>query len=187
MEHDRPVVGFAGRRVHRSVLFVAEAPGRLGAVKTRLPLSGDATGRNFDRLLEAAGWARNDVWVTNAIMCWPRGENGNNGRPQSEELRNCSQHLERQIAVVDPRVVVPLGLVALDALRLLAPIERAPLRELVGRPLSWADRTIVPLYHPSPRVVNTTRSLADQAADFVALRALVEACRRPPQKLLRVA
>jgi uracil-DNA glycosylase len=187
MEQDRPVVGFIGRRVRRPVLFVAEAPGRLGAVKTRLPLSGDATGRNFDRLLATAEWTRAEVWVTNAIMCWPRADNGNNGRPQNHELRNCSQHLARQIAIIDPLFVVPLGLVALDALRLLAPLERAPLRELVGHPMSWAGRVVVPLYHPSPRVANTTRSLARQMEDFVALRALVDHRLRHGSKSLRVA
>ena len=55
METDQAVVGFVGRRVHRPVLFVAEAPGRFGAVKTRLPLSGDVSGRNFEFLLEAGG------------------------------------------------------------------------------------------------------------------------------------
>lgn len=174
MERDRPVVGFVGRRVRRPVLFVAEAPGRLGAVKTRLPLSGDATGRNFELLLEAAGWTRADVWVTNAVMCWPRGVNGNNGRPLSQELVNCSDHLRRQIEIVDPLLVVPLGLVALDALRLIAPIERAPLRDIVGKRHHWAGRLVVPLYHPSPRVINTRRPLVEQIQDFVAVRALLD-------------
>ncbi len=174
METDRAVVGFVGGRVRRPVLFVAEAPGRFGAVKTRLPLSGDASGRNFDFLLAAAGWSRADVWVANAVMCWPRGENGNNGRPSRVELLNCSRHLTQQIEIVDPLVVVSLGLVALDALRLLAPVERGPLRNLVGQRLDWANRVLVPLYHPSPRVVNTTRALSEQTRDFHALRQLVD-------------
>ena len=107
-------------------------------------------------------------------MCWPRGANGSNGRPSREELLNCSRHLARQVEIVDPLVIVSLGLVALDALRLLAPVERSPLRDLVGRRLNWADRVLVPLYHPSPRVVNTTRSLSEQRRDFHALRELVD-------------
>jgi DNA polymerase len=174
MESDKAVVGFVGRRVRRPVLFLAEAPGRLGAVKTRLPLSGDVTGRNFERLLEAANWTRRDVWVANAVMCWPRAANGNNGRPSHSELLNCSHHLARQIEIIDPLVVVSLGHVALDALRLLAPVDRGPLRDLVGRRLEWAGRVLVPLYHPSPRVVNTTRSLSEQARDFCALREFVD-------------
>jgi uracil-DNA glycosylase family 4 len=174
MDTDQAVVGFVGTRVRRPVLFVAEAPGRLGAVKTRLPLSGDVSGRNFESLLEAAGWSRSDVWVANAVMCWPCGANGNNGRPNREELLNCSRHLARQVEIIDPLVIVSLGLVALDALRLLAPIERGPLRQLVGQRFNWANRVLVPLYHPSPRVVNTTRSLSEQTLDFRALRELVD-------------
>ena len=56
------------------VLFVAEAPGRLGAEKTGIPLFGDRTGDRFELLLCEMGLARNEVFITNVVRCRPPGK-----------------------------------------------------------------------------------------------------------------
>ena len=166
-------MGYRGLARRRDVLVVAEAPGRLGAVRTGLPLSGDATGRNFERLLAGIGWRREQIWVTNAVLCWPASPAGLNRRPTRSELRNCSSHLARLVQAIDPLVVLPLGLTALEALRGLGELPRAPLRELVGRRLPWNGRLVIPTYHPSPRVMNTVRSFDEQLSDLQAVGAFV--------------
>lgn len=158
-----------GARVQRPIMFVAEAPGRLGALKTGLPLSGDVSGENFEALLRHAGWTRRDVWVTNAVLCWPASPEGNNRSPSRAELTNCVQYLRTQIALVRPIVVAPLGVAALSALNLLSPVQSLLLRTAVARPQPWLGRYLFPLYHPSPRVVNTCRRMPQQRADFRAL------------------
>jgi DNA polymerase len=168
------ILQVVGRRIRRSTMFVAEAPGRLGAVRTRLPLSGDATGQNFENLLAEAGWTRRDVWITNAVLCWPGSLQGLNRRPSTAELQSCSHFLAEQLSLVQPSVVVPLGLAALAALHLVSPIPSIVLRTAVGRPHDWYGRFLFPLYHPSPRVVNTRRSLVKQRADFRVLRRFVD-------------
>ncbi|MGH2922324.1 MAG: uracil-DNA glycosylase, partial [Gaiellaceae bacterium] len=165
---------FVGPRARRPVMFVAEAPGRLGAARTGLPLHGDATGRNFEWLLDEVGWTRADVWVTNAVLCWPEGEGGVNDRPSREEIDACGGFLRRQLEIVDPLVVAPLGLVALEALGRLAPVERGPMSALASKAQKWEGRLLMPLFHPSPRVTNTRRSLELQVNDMLALRALVD-------------
>jgi uracil-DNA glycosylase family 4 len=160
-------------------MFVAEAPGRLGAARTGVPLHGDASGRNFEWLLEQAGWTRADVWVTNAVLCWPEGKGGANSRPRRAEIEACSGFLRRQLELVDPLVVAPLGLVALHALGRLASVRRGPLEALAGRQQEWEGRWLVPLFHPSPRVTNTRRSLERQREDIYALRRFVD--RAAPQ------
>src|SRR5215211_5220556 len=60
------------------VLFVAEAPGRLGGDRTGVPLSADQSGRNFGEFLSSAGLDRADVFVTNAVLCNPRDARGLN-------------------------------------------------------------------------------------------------------------
>lgn len=165
-------IGFVGPRARRPLMFVAEAPGRLGAARTGLPLHGDATGRNFEWLLEQAGWTRADVWVTNAVLCWPEGEGGVNGSPSRDEIRACSSFLRRQLEIVDPLVVAPVGLVALRALAQIAPVREGRMGKLVARPQEWDGRLLVPLFHPSPRVTNTVRSLKRQREDMLALRRL---------------
>src|SRR5262245_51704452 len=101
------ILRIVGQRVRRAIMFVAEAPGRLGAVRTRLPLSGDTTGRNFEHLLEHVGWTRRDVWVTNAVLCWPGSAVGLNRRPSKDELLTCSPFLAAQVSLIRPSVVVP--------------------------------------------------------------------------------
>jgi uracil-DNA glycosylase family 4 len=134
------------------VVFVAEAPGRLGAEKTGIPLFGDRTGDRFDQLLHEMRLERNEIFVTNAILCNPRDEDGNNDSPKSYEVRNCSRLLERTIEVVNPKVVVALGRIALEALRLLRRHD-ATLRRDVAKIRSWGTRRLIVLYHPGPRTV----------------------------------
>lgn len=132
------------------VMFVAEAPGRLGAERTGIPLFGDRTGDRFEALLSRMGWKRCDVFLTNAILCNPRNEDGNNDVPTTLEIRNCSTFLARTIDVVNPALVVALGNVALRALRLLE-THALTLGEVGGHPVPWRGRLLAALYHPGPR------------------------------------
>jgi len=165
------VLGPGNGPLDARVLFVAEAPGRLGGDRTGLPLSGDQSGRNFDAFLSAAGLERGRVFVTNAILCNPRDERGLNDRPRAAELRNCSAHLTELIDLLDPPWVVALGRVALDALRLVAP-HRAELARDVGTATGWAGRRLVPLYHPGPRSV-ARRGHARHVEDYRRLTSLM--------------
>src|SRR5438128_6422356 len=88
--------------IHARVLFIGEAPGRKGADRTRIPFSGDQSGKNFDRFLASINLKRSEIFITSAALCNPRTSSGANRRPSSEELRNCSDFLERTIALVDP-------------------------------------------------------------------------------------
>ena len=154
-----------------TVLFVAEAPGRLGADRTGVPLSGDQTGRTFDALLAGAGIARSRVFISNALLCNPRKLDGRNDRPRAAELRNCSDHVRATIDVLDPTWVVTLGRAALDALALVEPHDRILARD-VATAVSWHGRNLVPLYHPGPRAL-IRRPLAQQAADYAILASLI--------------
>src|SRR6476660_3468564 len=104
-------------RIDARVMFIGEAPGRKGADRTRVPFSGDQSGKNFDRFLTSVGLARSEIFITSAALCNPRMATGANRRPTSKELRNCSDFLQRTIELIDPRVIVTLGGVALEALK----------------------------------------------------------------------
>ena len=165
------VLGAGNGPLDARLLFVAEAPGRLGGDRTGVPLSADQSGRNFDAFLAAAGLDRGEVFVTNAVLCNPRGERGLNDRPRAAELRNCSAHLADLLALLDPPWVAALGRVALDALGLLAPHD-AQLARDVATAIPWAGRRLVPLYHPGPRSV-ARWGRAGHIADYHRLAALV--------------
>ncbi|MER3420928.1 MAG: uracil-DNA glycosylase [Chloroflexota bacterium] len=171
MEGRRRVLGYANGLPDTRVMFVAEAPGRRGGEITGVPLTRDQSGRRFTHLLAVAGLTREQVFITNAVLCNPQRADGANRSPSTAEVRACSGWLRAQIALVDPLVIVTLGATALRALAL---IELHPyrLRDCVATPLPWYGRILVPLYHPSPRA-DLSRPYREQEADFARLRELL--------------
>ena len=159
------VLSWRNGSVGARVMFVGEAPGRQGGDRTRVPFSGDQSGRNFGRYLASIGLGREDVFITNAALCNPRAESGANRRPTRREVSNCSEFLRRQIEVVDPCVVVTLGAVSLEALRAVE-YHQLSLKENVGQIREWGGRLLVPLYHPSPQVLASHRREAAQLEDY---------------------
>jgi uracil-DNA glycosylase family 4 len=129
---------------------VAEAPGRLGAEKTGIPLFGDRTGDRFEELLQKMNLRRGEVFITNAVLCNPRDHNGNNDTPTKTEIANCSSFLLRTIELVSPNVVIALGRTALYALSMIVP-HQLTLRDSVGTLTSWGSFKLGVLYHPGPR------------------------------------
>jgi uracil-DNA glycosylase family 4 len=134
------------------VLFVGEAPGRYGAGRSGVPFHGDESGRRFESLLAVAALRREDVFVTNAVLCNPLDAEGRNRRPHRAEMEQCGAFLKRQIEVVDPAIVVALGVVALQALGRIEPHD-ITLRRDVGQRVGWLGRQMVALYHPGRRAL----------------------------------
>ena len=165
------VLGPANGASAARVMFVGEAPGRLGAGRSGVPFQGDESGRRFSALLDLAGLRRDEVFVTNALLCNPVDAAGRNRRPRLSEVDRCRPFLEAQIEAVDPRVVVALGEVALLALRRIETHE-ARLRSHAGEAIEWAGRLLVPLYHPGRRAL-VHRGEALQQADWLRLSQIV--------------
>jgi|GEM_PF-152833 len=166
------VLSQANGSLNAKILFIAEAPGRLGADRTGIPLFGDRTGNNFEALLGNVGWRREDVFITNAILCNPRDGEGNNGTPTPEEVMNCSAYLEMTIALVRPDIIATLGATALNALDLIHH-HGLSLSQNVGEVVHWLGIKLVPLYHPGPRAM-IHRSMIKQRSDFMRLAKVVD-------------
>lgn len=154
--------------INPGVMFIAEAPGRNGADRTRIPFHGDKSGETFESLLASIHLTRQEIFITNSVMCSPRKPSGANDKPTKTEIRNCSSFLRRQIELINPPVIATLGAVALEALKLVEP-HGFTLREQAARILSWNGRLLVPLYHPSPQVIITVRNLEEQKRDYQTL------------------
>lgn len=154
------------------VMFVGEAPGRKGADRTRIPFSGDQSGKNFDRFLASIGLSRDQIFITSAALCNPRSESGANRKPRSSELANCSAFLERTFNLIGPDVVVTLGSVALEAIKRVRAHD-LNLKADAARVHHWNERLLVPIYHPSPQVLASHRREAQQLQDYqVVARAI---------------
>jgi len=174
MRERKAVLSRLNGALNPRVMFIAEAPGRNGADRTRIPFHGDTSGRNFESLLDSIKLTRDEIFITNTVLCSPRKPSGANDKPSRSEIRNCSDFLRRQIELINPPVVATLGAVALDALKLIEPHDYQ-LRDAAAKILRWNRRLLVPLYHPSPQVVITVRTLEEQKRDF---RSILKAIKR---------
>jgi uracil-DNA glycosylase family 4 len=96
-----PVIGEGSHQAE--IIFVGEAPG-LDEAKTGRPFCGVA-GKILDELLESVGIKRGDVYITNILKDRPP----ENRDPQPEEIKACTPYLEKQIEVIKPKVICPLG------------------------------------------------------------------------------
>jgi uracil-DNA glycosylase len=127
------------------VMFVGEAPGATEDSLGR-PFMGRA-GKLLDELIGEAGLVRADVWITNVVKARPP----KNRDPRAPEVAHCMPWLERELAIIGPRLVVPLGR---HALKHFAPAVR--IGEVHGHVLSVGGRELFPLYHPAAAMYNQT-------------------------------
>ncbi len=92
------------------IMFVGEAPGKSEDEKGR-PFVG-AAGRILDELLKKAGIERSQVFITNVVKCRPP----DNRVPEEDEVAVCRAYLDRQIALIRPKVICVLGRTAYSSL-----------------------------------------------------------------------
>jgi uracil-DNA glycosylase len=92
------------------IMFIGEAPGRSEDEKGK-PFVG-AAGRILDNLLKKAGIERSQVFITNIVKCRPP----NNRVPEEDELIACRPYLDRQIALIKPKVICILGRTAYSSI-----------------------------------------------------------------------
>lgn len=159
------VLSLMNGNINPKVLFVAEAPGRQGADRTRKPFSGDNSGRNFQILLDSINLKREHIFITNAVLCSPRKPSGANRRPKKSEMNNCASYLEKTINLINPPILVTLGTIALEALKRIE-MHDLKIKENVANVIIWNNIKLIPLYHPSPQVIASHRNMQQQCLDY---------------------
>ena len=138
------------------IMFIGEAPGKNEAATGR-PFCG-ASGRILDELLESAGIWREDVYITNIIKDRPPG----NRDPSEEEIRAYASFLDRQIDIIQPKVLATLGRFSMVYImeRFGLASECGPISTMHGKSFeaeaSYGKMHIVPLYHPAVAVYNSS-------------------------------
>lgn len=131
------------------LMLVGEGPGRRED-ETGRPFVGRA-GTILSGLLSGIGVSREDVFITSVVKCRPPG----NRAPKSGEIRSCLPFLDRQIALVSPRLLVPMGQVATAAIFGRFEIPFPSFKDVRGRPFEVRPGgmsqsiTIIPVYHPA--------------------------------------
>jgi len=120
-------------------MFVGEGPGAEEDRQGR-PFVG-ASGKLLARLLSGIGIDREDVFITSLVKCRPPG----NREPRPEEIAACHPYLARQMEIIGPRVICPLGRFAAQSLvdnRISISVEH-------GKPRRIGDVLYFPMYHPA--------------------------------------
>jgi len=159
-------------------MFINERPGWKGAgASDRIsPDNDDPTARHFKECFEQLGLSWGEVFITNACICYADRDNLKNKVPPITEIRNCHYWLERQIQALKPKLIVPLGKVALKSLKLYfedsMQLQKFELRKNIGEVINDTAPRIYPLYHTSIRA-RLTRSAYQQKADWLKIKEIL--------------
>jgi uracil-DNA glycosylase family 4 len=149
LSQGRTQVVFGAGNPRADLMFVGEAPG-FHEDKQGLPFVGQA-GKLLEKLLAQIGMQRSDVYIANVLKCRPPG----NRDPEPLEVQACLPYLDRQIALIQPKLIVALGKSAATTL-LRAEATIASLR---GRIHRYNGIPLIVTYHPAYLL----RSLPDKA------------------------
>lgn len=121
-----------------AIMFIGEGPGFHEDQQGR-PFVG-AAGQFLDELLQSIGLRRDEVYITNVVKCRPPG----NRDPQPDEIEACQSYLDRQIALIKPKVIVTLGRYSMAR---AFPNEK--ISTIHGRPRKIDGVVYVPMFHPA--------------------------------------
>ena len=139
LHEKRTNIVFGVGDAHARLMFVGEAPGRDEDLQGE-PFVGKA-GELLDRMIEAMGLARHQVYIANVVKCRPP----RNRDPEPDEVATCEPFLRQQIAAVGPEVLVTLGRYAAQTLLR----DATPIGRMRGRWRSYAQIPLLPTFHPA--------------------------------------
>jgi uracil-DNA glycosylase family 4 len=149
--------------VRAKVIFVGEAPGAEEDSQGR-PFIG-AAGKLLTEFLSLVNLQRNDVYITNVVKCRPP----NNRPPRKDEVAACRSYLDRQIALLHPLVICPMGNSAINAIMESSESVTA----IHGVPFEKESITYFPLYHPAAALYTASlRKVMEE--DFRKLSGLLD-------------
>lgn len=140
LSQNRSQIVFGSGNPSARLMFIGEAPGREEDLQG-LPFVGDA-GAVLTRLIEKMGLTRDAVYIANIVKCRPPM----NRDPEDEEIAACRPFLERQIAIIQPEVIMTLGRIALRVLKGTAQVRITAER---GKSFLFMGIPVVPTFHPA--------------------------------------
>ena len=155
------------------LMFVGEAP---GADEDELgePFVG-AAGQLLTRIIQAMGERRDTVYIANILKCRPdtHGQSSGNRKPTPEEMQTCIPWLQQQIDIIRPRVLVALGVTAVEGLLGKTPL----ISKLRGHWQTYRGIPLMPTYHPAYLLHN--QSMSEKRKVWEDMLAVMEKLQRP--------
>ena len=143
------------------IMFIGEGPGFYENEQGR-PFVG-AAGKFLEELLAGIGMRREQVFIGNVVKCRPPG----NRDPLPEEIEACSYYLDRQIAAINPQIIVTLGRYSMAKF-----LPNAKISAVHGQSFQVNGRLLVPMYHPAAALHQPSLK-GDVEKDFSRLPELI--------------
>jgi len=145
-------------------MFIGEAPGRDEDAQG-IPFIG-AAGKLMNAALAESGIPREKIFIANTLKCRPP----DNRDPLPEEMENCAAFLAAQIAIIKPRIIVPLGRFGLE--RMVR--KDLKISDVHGKPIRRKDGLIFfPMFHPAA-ALHQPRYREHVRQDFIKLAKLLK-------------
>jgi len=151
------------------MLIIGEAPGakedQLG-----IPFCG-ASGKILEGLLESINLTRNDVFISNTILCRPE----KNRNPKSQEIKNCNNRLNNLIEAINPTVIVTVGNFATKTI-----IGKSEITKIRGQIFKLKNKTrdykVIPVIHPANYLYQgrNPQVLEQMKQDFKIIKKVVD-------------
>ncbi|MBI4981236.1 uracil-DNA glycosylase [Candidatus Woesearchaeota archaeon] len=169
----RTQVVFGSGNHNSKILLVGEAPGA-EEDKQGIPFCG-ASGKVLSELLNSVGLSREEVFITNTILCRPE----NNRNPEKEEVENCRERLDKVIEIMQPAVIVTIGNFATE--RILGKKGITSLRgKVFPTVIAGREVKVVPVIHPANYLYNgrNPEIFAQMKKDFETIASVIQEKRK---------
>jgi uracil-DNA glycosylase family 4 len=159
------------------VMLVAQAPGEKEDAEGRMFVG--PTGKKLDELLGKLGIKRESLYLTNLVKCMLPDYR----KPRPEEIEACSEYLDKEIELVDPEIISPLGYYATQYIckkyNYPIPDEKEKQRKLYGKLFLTQKKKIYPLTHPTALVFDKTDK-EKITRDYAKLKVFLSECKWYP-------
>lgn len=145
---NKPVVGEGS--LNARIMFIGEGPGHYEDYEGK-PFVGKA-GKILDELLDSIGLKKNEIYISNLIKCRPP----NNRNPLKNEIQMCSEFLDKQIKIIQPKVIVPLGNFAISYIFKKYNLKFSKISSIHGKIFfvntNFGTVKIIPIFHPAATI-----------------------------------
>lgn len=130
--------------ISSDLMIVAQAPGETEDKENKMFVG--PSGEELDKLLLKAGISRDEIFMTNLLKCMLPGYR----RPHRDEIESCSPYLDREIELLDPKIIAPLGYFSTRYIFNKYNIrDKLDFPDICGRIFSLGTKKIFPLGHPA--------------------------------------
>lgn len=159
--------------INSRVILIAQAPGEKEDREGKMFIG--PSGKVLDELLEKSGVSREEIYMTNLIKCMLPGYR----KPKQDEIDICSQYLEREIEIIGPSILVPLGYYAAKYIfnRYSIPVPaKSEFNNVYTRGFLLNGKKVFPLQHPAS-ILHNNSVREEVTKNYRKLKALLTDCK----------